>query len=310
MHALHDPSDGGLEDGRLRQKADHEIGLAGKIEEESRMHDHLVALQQIEDQGLLAVAGGHPDDGRPATFRLEQGDRARTGGQRVAQRLKVLPDSTEDLLAHGPRFFEQGSRRQLDRRADRQIRVADQLESIECLGNERRRAFDRQPAQLHLRQPRRLGQPTEAEQETGRRRERGRLHYRIAKRIIDEHLVDNQRGVPLGTATGQQRGIGGRQTRSGRIVRRNRQDGAGPVGPLTIDLVRGNGPFAVILERVAALLDAVEAGEVIEQRIARHRGQHVRPCRIAQELEEQRVGLAGACRQHDLDRFQEYPRRE
>ena len=59
------------------------------------------------------------------------------------------------------------------------------------------------------------------------------------------------------------------------------------------------GPDAVVVERVAALSDAVEPRQVIEQRIAGHRRQHVRTAGLAEQLEENGIRLTGARREHD-----------
>jgi hypothetical protein len=57
-------------------------------------------------------------------------------------------------------------------------------------------------------------------------------------------------------------------------------------------------PLAVVHERVAPRLDRLELGEELEQRIARARHQHL-VAGVAEQLEQERVRLAGARVQQD-----------
>jgi len=61
-------------------------------------------------------------------------------------------------------------------------------------------------------------------------------------------------------------------------------------------------PAAVIFEVVRHGLHAIQPRQMIEQRIARRRHEHGVTMRRAEQLEEQRVGFAGTCRQHDAIR--------
>ena len=67
------------------------------------------------------------------------------------------------------------------------------------------------------------------------------------------------------------------------------------------ELVHVQRPAAVVLEPVRAHGDAVQSREVLEQRVAWSRHEH-RVARIAQQLEQQRVAVAAACREDDPTR--------
>ena len=57
--------------GKLRlgnEQADDEVGLARKIEEVSRMRQHAVVLQEIDDERLFRFEGRHFEHGGPAAL--------------------------------------------------------------------------------------------------------------------------------------------------------------------------------------------------------------------------------------------------
>ena len=53
IHSCVQPRDASIESGRRRQQAQHEIGLALEVEEEARMHEHVVVGQKLQHQRLL-----------------------------------------------------------------------------------------------------------------------------------------------------------------------------------------------------------------------------------------------------------------
>ena len=67
-------------------------------------------------------------------------------------------------------------------------------------------------------------------------------------------------------------------------------------------------PFAVVRERVAAQLDRLELCEELEERIARARHEHL-VAGVAEQLEQERVRLAGARVRQDALRCRPAPRR-
>ena len=138
--------------------------------------------------------------------------------------------------------------------------------------------------------PPRLNVSTSAPASTLRRRRR-----RI-ERIVGEHLVADDRPAAVGGERRHGVEIVAMQERSRRIVRRHDQDRAHAIGRGSRDRIDVDAPRAVILERVRNRRDGFELRQVLEQRIARMRHQH-RIAGIAQQLEQQRVGLAGARRQ-------------
>ena len=95
---------------------------------------------------------------------------------------------------------------------------------------------------------------------------------------------------------GERREVAAGQHRPGRVVRADHEDRARPRRDGRLDGVRVDRPGAVVLERVRPDVDQLEPREVLEQRVARHRHQHL-VAGVAEELEEERVGLARAGRE-------------
>ena len=107
----------------------------------------------------------HAQHRRPAR-RRRAGPRSRIRGRHVARSARSLrADALEDRGAHALRRQREQRRRHLDRRRDRQVGVADQLEAIERLGARAARAVDDDPAKLHLRKAGRLRQAAQPERQ-------------------------------------------------------------------------------------------------------------------------------------------------
>ena len=60
--------DRAIECGRLNEQADHDERFAREIEEVSRMHEHIVLVEQLEDQRLFGAKLRDLEHGRPAAF--------------------------------------------------------------------------------------------------------------------------------------------------------------------------------------------------------------------------------------------------
>ena len=60
---------------RFGQQADDEERFVRKVEEESRVHEHAVALEQIDDQVFFASRRWDPQDGRPSSVSVQHLDR-------------------------------------------------------------------------------------------------------------------------------------------------------------------------------------------------------------------------------------------
>jgi hypothetical protein len=72
---------------------------------------------------------------------------------------------------------------------------------------------------------------------------------------------------------------------------------------LIVDIGQIDAPSAMVVEAIRSGGHAVELREVIEERITGHRHEHLVSARRAQQLEQQRVGFAGARGQHDAIRI-------
>ena len=119
--------------------------------------------------------------------------------------------------------------------------------------------------------------------------------------IVAEHFVAHQRETARCTERVQFAGLAAREDRACGVVRADGQHGTRARirdGP---ELVHVQRPPAVVLEPVRADGDAVQSREVLEQRVAWSRHEH-RIARIAQQLEQQRVAVAAACREDDPTR--------
>src|SRR6478672_2741848 len=64
--ALEDPAHAFVERVRLRKKAQDQIALGRKIEEEARVNQHVVFLQKDNREVLLGPGRWHANDNRPA----------------------------------------------------------------------------------------------------------------------------------------------------------------------------------------------------------------------------------------------------
>ena len=111
--------------------------------------------------------------------------------------------------------------------------------------------------------------------------------------VIGEHFIANQRNISGRGDLAQQREIIAVQERPGRIVRRHHQDRAHAIAHRAPHRVDVDAPRAVIFEPVRNGVNRLEPRQVLEQRIAWMRHQDL-IAGIAQQLEQQRVGLAGA----------------
>ena len=147
------------------------------------MHEHSSLIEQIDDDRVFGRQGRHLHDRIPSGFHRHHRARRHRGSGRD-QRVVVLAHTVLNLRAHGGAGCQQIRRRYLYGRRHRQIGVADRLESIECIGDQRCTAADGNPAKLHLRQADRLRKPAQ------RKRQRVRLPKRTARRIAGNAVID------------------------------------------------------------------------------------------------------------------------
>ena len=172
----------------------------------------------------------------------------------------------------------------------------------------RARAAPRPPTtiqpELELGEPARLRQAAQAEGGPGVRHLRrdgdgrdprgiGRSRRRRQRGITGEHLVRDDRQLRGAGDVGQARQLVPLQERPGRVVRVHDHQGARPrplgarVGERLGDAGEVDVPDTVVGQAVGDRRDAFEAGQILEQRIARLGDQHRVPG-IAAKLEQER----------------------
>ena len=208
-----------------------------------------------------------------------------------------------NLAPHCRSAIEEPRRGQLHRSGHGQIGIANQLETFERRLHQRRRTGRGDPSELHLRQADHLRQPAQrkrqhivAPQRAGRTTAGAALEIVVGKHFIADD-GDVSRRAPRREPV--QLGLGG--DRAGRVVRTDDQErtGAGTGGPL--DAGQVDGPRAVAGEVVVAGHEQIHLRQVVEERIARARHEHFIAL-VAEQLEQQRIRLAGAGRQGDAIR--------
>ena len=185
-------------------------------------------LEQIERERLLAAAS--PARAAPPSSRR----RARAGGGRRArevtpQRREVVGEPLADLLAHDGAARQDRRQRGLDRRRDRQERVADQLEPVEQIARRRRpvRPPPSTPASAAAGRPPWTARRATRSRHVASVRTVGGAPAAAGEAVVGEHLVGDQR-QPVRRAAGRQRvDVGGRQHRAGRVVRADHDDRPG-----------------------------------------------------------------------------------
>src|SRR4051812_47153737 len=112
------------------EQAEDEIRFARKIEKVARVDQHAIAGQQLQHEVLFGVERWHLEHRVPSTFGTKNAaPGSRHGG--LLEALIVDGDSGGDLRAGGDTTREQFGRGKLCGRRDRQIAVADELESIQ-----------------------------------------------------------------------------------------------------------------------------------------------------------------------------------
>jgi hypothetical protein len=114
-----------------------------------------------------------------------------------------------------------------------------------------------------------------------------------AESVVEKDLIDDEGKVVLcaDAFEGLTLGCGGEV--AGGIVRVDDDDGAGARGDRGLKRVEVDGPAIVIEERVLAECDVVEAGDEVEEWVTGAGDQDL-VVRVAEEPEEEAVGLAGA----------------
>ena len=107
------------------------------------------------------------------------------------------------------------------------------------------------------------------------------------ERIVEKHLVRNDRQLKLRKRVL----LGRRHERAGRVVGIHRDDGARAIADCITDAFNVDFPSLMKLERERPHSDHLERAQMFEQRVRRDRGDDL-VARIAQQLEEERIGLA------------------
>jgi hypothetical protein len=225
-------------------------------------------------------------NGGPAALGREDIHR-RAPRRRCQQSPVVARDAIANLCADRGAVREQRRQRLLHGRRDRQVGVADQLEAIEGRLHEIVGTGRDDPAQLQLRQAEAFRQAAEPEcQGLALREDGARARQVRIEHVLGKDLVANE-GQSMSLAMRRQRiQFGTFQVRAGRVVGVDDDHGTRPLGRRAFESVNVQGPFPVVIEAVRPHLDGVEGRQVLEERVARHRHEHL-VAGIAQQLEEE-----------------------
>ena len=262
------------------------------------MYEHALLLEESLHALGLRERRGYPEDRVPAALGFEEG--GRTAGRKMPpERLEVGGHALRDRPLQVGAPLEQRRKRPLDGGGDGKEGVRHDLEAGEGVPAQPLRACRRDPGQLELGKAAALGEATEGEGERGAVPRHATRALRVrAERIVREHLVGHESEIPLGAEHLQGLELVALQEGTRRVVGAHDHDHPGPRGRLLAEGGEVDVPLAVVLDGIRHGTDALQPGEVLEQRIAGAGDEHLVP-RIAQELEEERVGFAGARGQQD-----------
>ncbi len=159
------------------------------------------------------------------------------------------------------------------------------------------RPLDGNPSELDLRQRDRLRQPSEPEGQCRPSRAGAGIPDRPSlpiEGVVGKHLVEDQRGFPRRAPPVYVVQLARGEDRAGGVVRTDGKQRPCFLCPLTVHALKVHVPPPVVVERVAPRPDPVERRQMLEERVARRRDEHGLRAGIAEELEQQRVRLAGA----------------
>ena len=136
-------------------------------------------------------------------------------------------------------------------------------------------------------------------QRLGVSRRRSEAPVVLGKRVIQENLINDQRRTVLFRHARDLLMFLPLEKGAGRVVGIHDDNGLRSFSALAIDI---EAPLAVIVaEMVMAKLHVIDLREIIEERIRRP-GNKDAFARVAEELEDQRIGLAGAGGEEDVGR--------
>src|SRR5262245_50861968 len=133
-----------------RQQADDHERLTGEVEEVSRVYEHAIPCQQADHQVLLGFERRNLDNRVPPGVRAKDTARRNCGRPRLEGRV-VCADAIRNLLTDWRTRDEQVRGGCLNGRRDRQVRVADELETLERVSRQPFGTLDGDPAKLQLR---------------------------------------------------------------------------------------------------------------------------------------------------------------
>ena len=189
----------------------------------------------------------------------------------------------------------------LYRSPHRKERVRDHLQASERRLDAGAVAGDGHPCELRLGERGELREAPEGEDERGPRSlESGARAGRVrAEGVAREDLVADDGQTPALASASSSRAL---QVRARRVVGAHGHDAARARRDRRAHGRKIDVPGAVVGEAIGDRRDRLEPREVIEQRIARARHEHL-VAGIAQELEEKPVRLARARGQHDASRI-------
>ena len=253
------------------------------------MHQDFFALEQVERKRLLGANRRHSNDERPPAFNWQQ----RTGGVLSAHlpgARQVCRHTPANLISDDVPSNEERGGRSLNRRADRQKCIGDDLERGEGARALRGRPAHDCPPELDLREPQRLRSAAQGE------REDVEVHDALGRRIADiqwvvgKYFVGYDGPAARSTDGGQTLRFFSGDVRPGGVVRRNEQQRPHVRGRrhhgIEVDL-----PSPVVAEAIRRRIDGLQPRQMLEERVTWLRDEHAF-AGIAEQLEQPAVRFA------------------
>ncbi len=263
------------------------------------MDQHRGLLQQAQGAGLIRIHGGAPQQDRPATLH-GQPRQLRLVGQDGVEGGEVGPQPPQDLGPNGGGQLEEAWGRGLHGRGDGEVLVGEEGQGLQ--GVPRSGATHRDPAELQLGQAGHLAEAREEEDGAGWRRiQEGRCQLVIGhlQGKVREDLVDEQGETAPGAQVGQFGPLHLRQEVPGGVVGVHQHHGPGPRRDGGLQGAQVQVPAVVEVGGYRSRRQTLQPRQPLEEGVAWAGHEHLVP-RVAQQLEEQPVALAGGGREQQI----------
>ena len=266
------------------------------------MHEHAAFSQETQDQVFLGHDRWYAQHSVPATICTQQFAGWNFSSSSV-ECLVITANATLNLLANGRSTLEKLGCSELDWCRHRKICVGRKFQTRPRANHCVVPATDGNPGQLGLRQRDRLRESAECEAEdVGSPEEQAARRDGRRQLVIGKHFVRDDGGIVFPAERGDRFEFGRVDELARWIVGAHEQHGARSGAECPLDAPDVDGPGCVVLELVRNGHHRIEARQVIEQRIARMRNQHL-VAGSAQQFEQQRIGFARTrCQRNSIDR--------